>query len=387
MDAISKTEGQVVLSGSTLGGYSYDDHELKNGVFSAAVVDGLKGKATADEYGFITASGLAVYVNDRVLQWVVDHRSDQGGALKGIEARVSASAAQMPLAVDIAARNRVMSTATHKEHLIHVLQKQIDFQNITGAMVDDVSQTLNDGDQAETSELMIRLEKLDNLGASYSSDFASWWNNRELKVSVDPEYRKLQVGQSEIFTIESSKPIDESQIRWVIEPDSLAEVRELSNETTRSRLELKATEEGTIFLRILDDNDVQRAQATIAIDFVRLKKPSLRWPILSFAVAGALGAYAFMLSGDADDILTEWNQCRTDTGLPCEDLGDEYDSKTRQSQIVGIAAGVIAAGAGILTYKYFKAKKRYEHDMKRMTSNKKIQLDIGSKKIGVVCRF
>ena len=42
-EAIAEAKGQVVLSGTTLGGYSYDDASRGNGVFTGALLDGLRG--------------------------------------------------------------------------------------------------------------------------------------------------------------------------------------------------------------------------------------------------------------------------------------------------------------------------------------------------------
>ncbi|WP_089717641.1 caspase family protein [Candidatus Entotheonella palauensis] len=63
-DAIAKASGQVVLSGTTLGGYAYDDDQRQNGVFTAAVLDGLRGQASADKRYFITARTLADYIDN-----------------------------------------------------------------------------------------------------------------------------------------------------------------------------------------------------------------------------------------------------------------------------------------------------------------------------------
>jgi len=63
-DAIGAAEGQVVLAAATVGGYAFDDHEAKNGVFTAAVTSGLRGGARSDDRGLITVASLASYVQD-----------------------------------------------------------------------------------------------------------------------------------------------------------------------------------------------------------------------------------------------------------------------------------------------------------------------------------
>jgi uncharacterized caspase-like protein len=66
--------GQVVLSAAAAGEYAYDDDERGNGVFTAAVIDGLRCQAPADPRGFVTVDTLSVFVEERVLSWVRKHR-------------------------------------------------------------------------------------------------------------------------------------------------------------------------------------------------------------------------------------------------------------------------------------------------------------------------
>ncbi len=99
-DAMSAAEGQVVLSATSLGGYSYDDPEVGNGVFTSAVLDGLRGHAPANDEALITAQDLATYVNEHVRDWVADHRPDHAKVSNGIHSQFGGLAASMPLAVD-----------------------------------------------------------------------------------------------------------------------------------------------------------------------------------------------------------------------------------------------------------------------------------------------
>jgi formylglycine-generating enzyme required for sulfatase activity len=98
--ALAAAAGQVVLSATTQGGYSYDDPERKNGVFTAAVIDGLRGNAPADERSLITAENLAEYVDDTVRSWVQSNRPNHADISKGIESTFGGAASSMPLAVD-----------------------------------------------------------------------------------------------------------------------------------------------------------------------------------------------------------------------------------------------------------------------------------------------
>jgi hypothetical protein len=98
--AIARASGQVVLSGTTLGGYAYDDFDRKNGVFSAAVLRGLRGAAPSDERHFITARTLAGYVEAQVRAWVRANKPDHIQRSHGISSRFEGPAMPMPLAVD-----------------------------------------------------------------------------------------------------------------------------------------------------------------------------------------------------------------------------------------------------------------------------------------------
>jgi hypothetical protein len=96
-DAIAKTSGLAVLSGTAAGGFSYDDLEDENGVFSKAILEGLGGKADKEK-GFITVDTLAKYVHERVMSWVSQKRPDHVNISQGISRRIEGDAGRMPLA-------------------------------------------------------------------------------------------------------------------------------------------------------------------------------------------------------------------------------------------------------------------------------------------------
>lgn len=74
MQAMAETRWQVVLSAAAAGQYAYDDDVRRNGVFTAAVIDGLQCEAATDEHGLITVDMLAQFVERRVLSWIRKNR-------------------------------------------------------------------------------------------------------------------------------------------------------------------------------------------------------------------------------------------------------------------------------------------------------------------------
>ena len=70
MHALSGVHGQVVFSAAAAGGYAYDDDARRNGVFTAAVIDGLHCEAAPDGNGLITVDSLSTFVESRVLSWI-----------------------------------------------------------------------------------------------------------------------------------------------------------------------------------------------------------------------------------------------------------------------------------------------------------------------------
>ena len=65
-------QGQVVLAATTTNGYAYDDPKRQNGVFTAAILDGLRGQASNGSTPFISAGTLADYVNTYVNPLLLD---------------------------------------------------------------------------------------------------------------------------------------------------------------------------------------------------------------------------------------------------------------------------------------------------------------------------
>ncbi len=99
VDAIARAEGQAVLMGTVLGGYSYNDHSRQAGVFTGAVIDGLRGAAPSGTDQLITVRELADFVDRRVVDWIRRHRPHDLKASSGITMHLEGRAPDLPLAV------------------------------------------------------------------------------------------------------------------------------------------------------------------------------------------------------------------------------------------------------------------------------------------------
>jgi len=75
--AMKPVEGQVVFYAAAAGKYAYDDEKRRNGVFTAAVLDGLQCRADEDDRGFVTVEALSIYVEARVRSWIQKHHNLQ----------------------------------------------------------------------------------------------------------------------------------------------------------------------------------------------------------------------------------------------------------------------------------------------------------------------
>jgi len=161
--AIAEAQGQAVLAGATVGGYAYDDFDRRNGVFSAAVIDGLRGAAPADERGLITVATLAEFVNDRVLTWVRANRPDLVGRTRGIEKRVDVVVERMPLALDAERFRKVEAYRRRRDAAVALLYQNCRSPGLlTGAKADEIARALT-GDLPSPGqlELLERVEALD----------------------------------------------------------------------------------------------------------------------------------------------------------------------------------------------------------------------------------
>ncbi len=186
-DAIAGAEGQVVISGTTLGGYSYDDKERMNGVFTAALLDGLRGAAPADAHSFITVRTLADYVNERVLAWVRDNRPEDSEQSRGISRRLEGAVAEMPLAVDAGGLRAAGDYRQRRDAALARLAQNLDTP-LTGAIYDQMKAFLAPASPgAERLALLAEIEALDG-SARMRRALESYWrtDGAASPLAVDP---------------------------------------------------------------------------------------------------------------------------------------------------------------------------------------------------------
>lgn len=172
--AISEAEGQVVLTGTVQGGYSYDDTARQNGVFTSAVIDGLMGSAEADSRGFVTASTLSDYVNRHVTDWVHRNRPEKERG-KGIERRLSGEAAELPLAVSPRMRDVYLAYRKRIDEKAEVLRRHVIEGAVPGLVYDQVKYALDNAEPDMVEPVLLRLEIFEKAGGIYAKDFVDYW--------------------------------------------------------------------------------------------------------------------------------------------------------------------------------------------------------------------
>jgi Caspase domain len=97
IEGMSHVDGQVVFYAAAAGKYAYDDDEKQNGVFTTAVIEGLRCKAATDERGLITVETLAAYVETNVRSWIQKHKDPS--VRKAIQVNMDGATKTMPLSV------------------------------------------------------------------------------------------------------------------------------------------------------------------------------------------------------------------------------------------------------------------------------------------------
>jgi hypothetical protein len=185
--AVRAARGMAILCAATAGGYSYDDRKSRNGVFTAAVLRGLRGAAPHDERGFITPATLSAFVDGEVKRWVRENvAGDQGD--RGISYTVDdLRSGTMPLAWK---RQAVATEAESARRLLAVLQG-MPSEHVTPSMLAEITWAAGNIGTAALEPLTARLQKLERFGPEYAETLSSWWRaeGRRLFAPVGVEIR------------------------------------------------------------------------------------------------------------------------------------------------------------------------------------------------------
>jgi formylglycine-generating enzyme required for sulfatase activity len=198
-DAIGRASGQAVLAGATLGGYAYDDPARRNGVFTASILDGLRGAAPADERGYVTVGTLADYLQEQVAVWVGDHRPDHAGRSQGIARRLEGAVAQLPLAVDAVRRQAEEARRRRLDAARARLRENIG-ETISGTFFDEIAAVLAaDPPAADLEALLEEIDALDG-GLRSQRSLAYYWHLRQTPPVSTQEDRKAVTAARRVET-------------------------------------------------------------------------------------------------------------------------------------------------------------------------------------------
>lgn len=177
MNALANARGMVVFSATTLGGVSFDDPALQNGVFTARVIHGLRGEAGIDDRGFITPNTLADYLDHEVRKWIAANQPGYAASSSGITYKAEGmQSGTIPLAYNAESLKRLQEARSREEHLLALLRLRRDNTNITDELINEIATVLNNpGNQDRTAVLVENLERFEREGAGYSPVFSIWW--------------------------------------------------------------------------------------------------------------------------------------------------------------------------------------------------------------------
>ena len=186
LDAMERARGTAVLMGTVLGGYSYNDHDRQAGVFTAAVIDGLRGEAPANEAGLITVGQLGDFVNERVAAWV--HRKQPTGASQspGITRILDETSKSLPLAISPSIYAGLAEYRQRRDAALQTLGGLVAERKITGRFFDELVEAL---------EPEIPSPERQQLLAGIESSGESAWAVRGLE-SFFEEHRVVLLGAS-----------------------------------------------------------------------------------------------------------------------------------------------------------------------------------------------
>ncbi len=177
-EALKNAVGTVVLGSTVVGGVSFEDAELGNGVFTEFVLRGLSGVAAADPRGLVTVATLADYVDEQVRQFVLEKRADFVDSCTGITIHAEdVRVTDLPLAVNPAALEAAIARREKAASRADILRDALDFEVITGGLAQEVHDALTAAKGADAERLHERIDQLAVGGRVGREDFVAWWSS------------------------------------------------------------------------------------------------------------------------------------------------------------------------------------------------------------------
>ncbi|MEM8995366.1 MAG: hypothetical protein AAGF23_11305, partial [Acidobacteriota bacterium] len=179
IEAFEQAKGLVSMVAAPEGALAFDDQRLGNGVFSAAILEGLRGAAAETSYGYITPATLLDYVESSVGAWYRERDLED----PGISSQAEGKLRSLPLAScdpAVIERRRLcerrdLALTHYDEYLTAPLR---------GEHGDRIRAELEGVElDAHHAELFAEIEKLD--GTAQSSRALLWWLEKRWREGVD----------------------------------------------------------------------------------------------------------------------------------------------------------------------------------------------------------
>lgn len=188
VQAISNATGLAVLNSTTLGGYSYEDQSLGNGVFTSAMIRGIRQGLKDDGRGFVTVGSLARYLNEEVQAWIKTKRPNDVEVSRGVVYTIEGQAGTLPLAsmsLDAVRRREYLRL---RELALQRLRRNIG-KVILGMHFDEIQNLTRPEAPSETAMALLReLETLD--GSERSQRAFLYWYERQAQPNWHESFRQ-----------------------------------------------------------------------------------------------------------------------------------------------------------------------------------------------------
>ncbi|MBW8874397.1 MAG: SEL1-like repeat protein [Acidobacteria bacterium] len=252
--AISSATGLAVLNSTTLGGYSYEDPTLGNGVFTSAIIHGLRKGLHDDGSGFVTINSLAKYVNEEVQAWVKTKKPNDIEVSRGVVYTIEGQVGRLPLA------SNALDALTRREHL---RRRQLALQRlrrnigriISGKHFDEIERLTRPDRQPENvMNILCEIEALDGTERSQRA-FLHWfeqqaepaWRSRfrnglELMYGLQGMIDKPAAKQCFLDAAATGHPVPRLWLAWLRTTGSCSFERDAASSSSLGREDLHEVE-------------------------------------------------------------------------------------------------------------------------------------------------